>query len=141
MSDTNTVATADDRQRLTTIRNSLLGLHKILLELERVRYERANGRINDMFQLLNLTINDPAFAWLRPLSALIVQIDEKLDDKENPLTSAQAVALRKEVRVLLTPNQVGADFQRNYHWALQESPDAVIAHGRTLKELSVNRES
>ena len=128
-------ATAEERQHLGAIRNSLLALHKILLELERVRYERANGRINDMFQLLNLTINDPAFAWLRPLSALIVQIDEKLDDKDKPMTSEQAKVLRREVRELLTPKQVGSDFQRNYHWALQESPDAVIAHGSTLKGL------
>jgi hypothetical protein len=135
MPDSNTPATADERKHIGTIRNSLLALHKILLEVERVRYERTNGRINDMFQLLNLTINDPAFAWLRPLSALIVQIDEKLDDKDNPMTSAQAKAVRKEVRELLTPKQVGSDFQRNYHWALQESPDAVIAHSSTQKQI------
>ena len=84
----------------------------------------------------NLTINDPAFSWLRPLSALIVQIDEKLDDKDEPMTSAQAEALRKEIRQLLSPSQVGTDFQRNYHWALQESPDAVISHGGALKLLT-----
>jgi hypothetical protein len=129
------VATADERAGILKIRNQLLAFHKILLELERQRFERANGRITDMFHLLNLTINDPAFAWLRPLSALIVDIDEKLDDKEKPMTSAQVVAMRKEVRQLLTPNQVGSDFQRNYHWALQESPDAVIAHGALIKAL------
>ena len=128
-------ASPAERQQIIEVRNSLLALHKILLELERQRYERTNGRINDMFQLLNLTINDPAFAWLRPLSALIVQIDEKLDDKDKPMTSEQAKVLRREVRELLTPKQVGSDFQRNYHWALQESPDAVIAHGSTLKGL------
>lgn len=134
MSDT---ATPIERQQIITVRNSLLALHKILLELERQRYERTNGRINDMFQLLNLTINDPAFAWLRPLSTLIVQIDEKLDDKDAPMTSAQASDVRKEIRQLLTPSQVGSDFQRNYHWALQESPDAVIAHSGALKLLTV----
>jgi hypothetical protein len=129
------LASADERARLVSVRNTMLALHKVLLELERVRYERANGRITDMFQLLNLTINDPAFAWLRPLSALIVQIDEKLDDKDNPLSVAGAVAVRKEIRDLLSPNQVGSDFQRNYHWALQESPDAVIGHSAALKGL------
>ena len=128
-------ASADDRSRLGAIRNSLLALHKILLETERVRYERTNGRISDMFQLLNLTINDPAFAWLRPLSALIVSIDEQLDDKENPLTADKVAVLVKEVKELLSANQVGNEFQRNYHWALQESPDAVIAHSSTLKLL------
>lgn len=129
------VASPDERAHLIGIRNSLLALHKILLEIERQRYERTNGRINDMFQLLNLTINDPAFAWLRPLSAFIVEIDEKADDKETPMTSAETSAFLKEARALLSPSQVGNDFQRNYHWALQESPDAVIAHGALLKGL------
>jgi hypothetical protein len=128
-------ASSEERKQLVAIRNTLLPLHKVLLETERVRYERSNGRVGDMFQLLNLTIHDPAFAWLRPLSALIVEIDERLDDKEKPLTSAEAAAFRKEVRELLTPSQVGGDFQRNYHWALQESPDAVIGHSAALKGL------
>ncbi|HET9425925.1 MAG TPA: hypothetical protein VFO55_11175 [Gemmatimonadaceae bacterium] len=125
-----------ERAQVIAIRDALLALHKVLLETERVRYERINGRITDMFQLLNLTIHDPAFAWLRPLSALIVEIDEQLDDKEEPLTSDQASATRAEVRVLLTPSQVGPDFQRNYHWALQESPDAVIAHSAAIRSLT-----
>jgi hypothetical protein len=133
------VASPDERAALGTVRNSLLALHKILLELERQRYERTNGRITDMFQLLNLTINDPSFGWLRPLSAFIVEIDEKLDDKEKPMTSVESMAFLKEARLLLSANQVGNDFQRNYHWALQESPDVVIAHGALLKEIGDKR--
>src|SRR3954465_13202244 len=127
------VASPGERHHLTSLRNSLLAFHKILLELEPQRYERANGRVNDMFQLLNLTINDPAFAWLRPLSALIVSIDEKTEDKDAPLTDAGAKTLLREVRELVSPSQTGNDFQRNYHWALQESPHAVVAHAATLK--------
>src|SRR3954468_2398292 len=123
------------KDQLSAVRNQLLRLHKILLEIERLRYERTNGRIDDLFQLLNLTINDPAFAWLRPLSALIVSIDEKMEDKDNLLTDASAKTLLREVRELVTPSQTGNDFQRNYHWALQESPDAVVAHGATIKLL------
>src|SRR3954466_13791398 len=109
-------ATPIEREQIVAIRNALLPLHKILLELEleRQRYERTNGRIDDMFQLLNLTINDPAFAWLRPLSAFIVEIDEKTEDKEKPMTSAEVAAFLKEARTLLLPSQVGGDFQRNY---------------------------
>ena len=138
MSEPAKPALPEERAHIIAIRNSLLALHKILLELERQRYERANGRINDMFQLLNLTINDPAFAWLRPLSAFIVEIDEKSEDKEAPMTSAEVVAFLKQARTLLSANQVGGDFQRNYHWALQESPDVVIAHAALLKRLTMS---
>ena len=87
---------------------------------------RANG----------LTINDPAFAWLRGVSALIVQIDERMEDKKAPLTSTDAKNLRAEVRDLLTPSQTGNDFQRNYYWALQETPDIVVEHSGMIKHLS-----
>ncbi len=128
-------ATPDERARLTETRNGLLRLHKVLLDWERIRYERVNGRITDNMRLLHLTINDPAFAWLRELSALIVQIDERMEDKKTPLTSAAAKTLRKEVRGLLTPSQTGGDFQRNYYWALQETPDIVVAHSNMMKLL------
>jgi hypothetical protein len=130
-------AKPEERAHIVGIRNQLLALHKTLLELERQRYERTNGRINDMFQLLNLTINDPAFAWLRPLSAFIVEIDEKSEDKEAPMTSAEVVAFLKQARTLLSANQVGGEFQRNYHWALQESPDVVVAHAALIKRLTM----
>jgi hypothetical protein len=129
-------ASSAEVAQLAAVRNQLLRLHKILLDAERVRYERANGRVTDMFQLLNLTIHDPAFAWLRPLSTLIVEIDEKMEDKEKPLTTADVKGMRGEIRVMLTPSQTGDEFQRNYHWALQETAEAVIAHSETVKALN-----
>lgn len=129
-------ATPLETTRLTETRNGLLRLHKVLLEWERIRYERSNGRIEDLMKLLNLTINDPAFAWLREMSALIVQIDERMEDKKLPLTSAAVKTLLDEVRQLLSPSQTGSDFQRNYYWALQETPDIVVAHSGMLKLLS-----
>ena len=129
-------ATPGERARLTEIRNSLLRLHKVLLDWERIRYERSNGRIEDMMKLLHLTINDPAFAWLRELSALIVQIDERMEDKKVLLTRTAARALLDEVRLLLSPSQTGNDFHRNYYWALQETPDIVIAHSDMVRSLA-----
>src|ERR1041385_2747797 len=129
-------ATNEERARLTEIRNGLLRLHKVLLDWERIRYEKANGRIEDMMKLLNLTINDPAFAWLRGLTTLVVQIDERMEDKKAPLTSSVAKSLIAEAKQLLSPAQTGNDFQRNYYWALQETPDIVMAHSAMVKLLS-----
>jgi hypothetical protein len=128
-------ASSSERTQLTELRNGLLRLHKVLLDWERIRYERSNGRIADNMKLLHLTINDPAFAWLRALSALIVQIDERMEDKKTPMTSSDVKSFRTEVRQLLSPSQTGGDFQRNYYWALQETPDIVVAHGGMLKLL------
>jgi hypothetical protein len=129
-------ASAALRAQLADVRNGLLRLHKVLLDWERIRYERSNGRISDNMKLLHLTMNDPAFAWLRELSALIVEIDERMEDKKVPLTDFDAKSHLRESRTLLSPSQTGGDFQRNYYWALQETPDIVVAHAGMVKLLA-----
>jgi hypothetical protein len=129
-------ASSQERSGLTELRNALLRLHKVLLDWERIRFERVNGRIEDNMRLLHLTINDPAFAWLRGISALIVQIDERMEDKKVPLSAAEVKSFRAEVRDLLTPSQTGNDFQRNYYWVLQETPDIVVEHSSMIKRLA-----
>ena len=69
------------------------------------------------------------------MSALIVQIDERMEDTKAPLTSSDVKTLRTEIRELLAPSQTGGDFQCNYYWALQETPDIVVAHSSMLKLL------
>lgn len=118
---------SDDPTHLRALRHALLHLHKTLLEAERVRYERVQGRIAGPGEFLQLVLHDSWFAWLRPLSALVVQIDEVLDEEE-PATSAAITALRGQVRALLKPSEEGEGFGRQYHEALQEVPDVVLAH-------------
>jgi hypothetical protein len=67
-----------DRQFLFDLRKSLLHLHKILLDWERSAYERIHGRVSSS-ELLKAIVEDPQFAWLRPISSLIVRIDETVD--------------------------------------------------------------
>jgi len=130
----NALATADQRTALDSMRHALLRLHKTLLDSERLRYERQHGRIEDGYPLLNKVMNDPAFAWLRALSALIVTIDESLENSE--LTRTGAALLQGHIRTMLTPSETGGDFQRNYHRTLQESPAVVMAHREASTMLS-----
>jgi hypothetical protein len=114
-------------KQLRDVRKALLRLHKTLLDAERVHYERVNGRIEGGGILLQLLIHDPWFGWLRPLSELVVQIDERLDADE-PTRVGEAKALIDQVKSLLRPSEGGDVFQENYHAALQQTPDVVIAH-------------
>jgi hypothetical protein len=114
-------------RQLRDVRGGLLRLHKTLLDAERVRYERVNGRIEGGGTLLQLLIHDPWFSWLRPLSELVAQIDARLDAEE-PTLESEAKALLAQVRGLLRPSESGDVFQENYHAALQQTPDVVIAH-------------
>lgn len=121
-------------QRLNHLRKPLLHLHKTLLDLEREAYERAHGRVDNSYAVLQLVMHDPWFAWLRSLSELMVQIDEMLDAKE-PVKESDAVALIDQARVLLTPSETGSGFQKKYFSSLQESPDVVLAHAEAVKHL------
>src|SRR5580700_2340407 len=98
--------TNDSRQRLQDLRNALLHLHKTLVDSERVGYEKTVGAIQSPNQFLNLLMNDPWFAWLQPISQLIVAMDEALEAKE-PLTDAAADALIKNAGQLLVATEAG----------------------------------
>jgi hypothetical protein len=58
------------------LHSRLLDLHKQLLDLVRADYEREHGPIGGPGPLLQLVTQDPAFAWLRPLSMLLVEMDD-----------------------------------------------------------------
>ncbi|MCM3905584.1 MAG: hypothetical protein ND866_28150 [Pyrinomonadaceae bacterium] len=121
-------------QRLTQVRRPLLHLHKTLLDLEREAYERAHGRVDNSYEVLQLVMYDPWFAWLHSLSELVVQIDEMLDARE-PVKESEAAAVIVQARVLLTPSESGSGFQKKYFSSLQQSPDVVLAHSEAMKHL------
>lgn len=126
-----------NRDSLKVLRKGLLQLHKMLLDLERVGYERANGPIGNSYEFLQLALKDPWFDWLHRLSELIVQIDETLDirDPENLPSDQDAQALNERARTLLAPAEQGTEFQKNYFLALQQSPDVVLLHADLMKVL------
>ena len=121
-------------QRLNQLRKPLLHLHKTLLDLEREAYERAHGRVDNSYAVLQLVLHDPWFAWLRSLSELMVEIDQMLDAKE-PVAESDAIAVVNHARVLLTPSETGSGFQKKYFSALQQSPEVVLAHSEVVKHL------
>ena len=120
------------QQRLQQLRNVLVDLHKALVDSERVGYEKTFGAIQSPNHFLQLLTTDPWFAWLQPLSQLIVSMDETLDAKE-PLTAALVDAAVKEAGVLLAPSESGQGFSRHYFDALQRDPDVVLAHAEATK--------
>ena len=119
-------------QRLSDMRNALLNLHKVLVDSERVRYEKVVGAISSPNQFLHLVTNDPWFAWLHPISQLIVSMDEAIDGEE-PLTPQFVEALGEQSRALLVASESGEGFARHYYDALQEDPDVVLAHAAAVK--------
>src|SRR4051812_8545581 len=94
-------------ENLTTLRRQLLELHRALVDSQRQDYERTHGRTSSG-EFLQVLINDPAYAWLQPLTSLVANFDEVLGD---------------------------ADFRRQYQDALQRHPEVLLAHGRMVGAL------
>ena len=125
-------------EQLQQLRRRLLDLHKILLDIERAAYEQAHGRVTSG-ELLQLILGHEQFAWLRPISELIVRIDEMLD-ADDPMTVEDAKSLLDQTRKLLTPSETGGAFERRYFAALQGDPAVVLAHRDVTRILSARSE-
>src|SRR3989441_2523797 len=129
----NDISTAtSESARLREVRLRLLHLHQTLLEMERKDFERTHGRVNSG-ELLQLVINHTQFAWLRMVSALVVQIDEMLDADE-PVTHGDVSNLIGRARQLFTESE-DREFQQKYQAALQHAPEVVMAHSALMKLL------
>ena len=117
--------------QLQKLREALLQLHKTLVDSERVGYEAAMGPIPSPNHFLRLLSGDPWFAWLLPLSRLIVTIDEALD-RRIPLSPKEAQDLLTQTRRMLVASEEGHGFPRSYFEALQRDPDVIFAHSRVV---------
>ena len=125
----NAVESAIATARVRALRTVLLDLHKTLLEIERVRFERLHGRFDNAHAVLKAVLEDPAFAWLRLLSSLVVRIDERAAARP-PLGPEDVSAFADEIHALLVSQIADDSFRAEYQRVLQEAPDAVVAHAR-----------
>ena len=122
------------RQKLLEVRKGLLRLHKALIDSERLVYERGHGQMSNG-QFLQALIQEPFFAWLRPYSGLIVEIDEVLATRE-PVAGADARAFVERVRALvLLPREGGSALER-YETVRQRDPSVLLLHVELTSRIS-----
>lgn len=113
------------RENLSRVAESLRALHKQLMEEARRDYERERGPVGSPAALLQLLMTDEWFAWLRPLSGAMVELDELLDLPAPQPEHAQRVRLRFEAMVT---DDGDGPFGVRYREYLQRSADVVMAH-------------
>ena len=77
------------------LRSALLQLHKKLIDWAREEYSREVAPVENPYRFLSLLTTDPRFEWLRPLSEIIVRIDEI--EAKPPIEVRAAVELRDVV--------------------------------------------
>jgi hypothetical protein len=119
---------AELRAALRELSKALLPLHRALIEAARDDYAFAYGKIVGPAQLLQLITDDPFFAWLKPMTSLIVEIDEmaRVDFETD---AARAVAARVE-------QLFEGAFSERYVPLLQRDVDAAIAHAAIRRALA-----
>lgn len=108
------------------LRSRLLQLHAAIVAVEREDFERSNGVVGAT-EFLRVLAEDPAWAWLRELSTLVVRLEK-------------ATIPPQEIRSLLKPDSAGTPFQQHYAWLFERSPDVVFAHGAVMRALSAGKE-
>ncbi|MFZ4676902.1 MAG: hypothetical protein ACOYM4_14640 [Nodosilinea sp.] len=118
---------------LRQFRPLLLKAHKILMDAEKDRYEASHGPIANKGDYLRLVLSDEQFSWLRPISQLIVQIDEVLMAKQ-PQPLERAPELLNQARHLLYDTEIGQAFQARTQVVAQRDPE-MAAMAQRMDEL------
>ena len=118
---------------LLEVASALREVHRALVQATRKEYERETGRpAGGPGQMLKLLTEDPYFAWLHPMSELIVDLDSLLTQELLPAGTVAAV--RMEIDRL---TQAGdSPFWPKYAPLLQADPGVVMAHGRLRRAIN-----
>ncbi|HSP15723.1 MAG TPA: hypothetical protein VLV78_13325 [Thermoanaerobaculia bacterium] len=125
-----TMHTPDDdaraalRAALRELSRLLIPLHRALIDVAKEDYAFAFGPAPQPTQLVRLLNEDPFFEWLKPMTGLIVDIDE-LVRRDFEAADAAEIADRVEGLVGATPDP---RFAARYVPALQRSVEVAIAH-------------
>src|SRR5687768_15207546 len=100
----------------------LLPLHRSLIDAANADYTANVGPVSGPGHLLQLLQDDPFFAWLKPLTSLIVDIDS-MTSTDFVSADVDAIAARTERLFDGDP-----EFSARYLPALQHDVDVAIHH-------------
>ena len=119
-------------QFLAEVRRPLLTLHKAILDHERAAYEKDFGPVTPA-AFLQVLINGSGFRWITPLSTVIANVDETLDDKK--ATAVDRISAAEAVTILFSSALPENAFLPRYQPLLHSSPEILHEHGRVAQVL------
>jgi hypothetical protein len=115
---------AAQRAALREVSRLLMPLHRALIEAAKDDYAFAFGPVEQPTHLLRLLNDDPFFAWLKPITALIVDIDEMSRRDFEP---AEIAGIAARLDAMFGPS-AGPEFAKQYVPILQRSVDVAVGH-------------
>ena len=125
-----TMHTPDDPERaaqraaLRDLWKQLLPLHRALIDLARDEYSLSVAPVSGPNHMLQLLSDDPWFAWLKPLTAVIVELDEM---SRTDFDAAAVEAMTARIRGIFAA-EPDTPFGSRYVPLLQRDVDVAIAH-------------
>lgn len=116
---------------LAHLGTTLLKFHRELLQTQKNLVEKEDNKSYSPYELLNLSLNDSRFSWLKQFSDLIIQIDTIVDDKKNTPFDASAIA--NSVRAVLSPENL---ITKEFRTALSIDSSLMLSLGHVRLALS-----
>ncbi len=105
------------KNTLSTLSKSLMYFHKSLLDFQSRVVKLQDKQDYNPYQLLQMSLQDPRFQWLRKFSQLIVHADIRSSEKIDPGT-LEAPAIMAELKSILQD----PEFLKQYQVAVSEDP-------------------
>jgi hypothetical protein len=123
---------AELRAALRDAWKQLLPLHRALIDSASADYAATVAPVSGPNHLLQLLQEDPFFAWLRPMTTLIVDIDS-LARMDFERADVDRIAERLE---RLFGSAAQAEFTEKYVPILQRDVDVAVAHAAIRRLLA-----
>jgi len=121
------------RAALRETSKALIPLHRLLIDAAKADYAEQFGAINSPTEMLQLLTDDPFFAWLKPITSLILDIDDMARRDFEP---ADAHAIGERLEHLFGPAADDAPFSKHYVPILQREVDVTIGHAALRAEMA-----
>lgn len=99
------------RAQIEAVSHTLRELHALLITRARAKYERERGPVGGPGAFLHLLMNDAEFAWLRPMSSLIADVDHFTSKARDELGADVPSSIRREVEALFSNVQTSGELQ------------------------------
>lgn len=113
------------RSALRELSKVLIPLHRQLIETTRSDYSFAYQPVETPGHLLRLINEDPYFEWLKPMTAIIVEIDEMV---RRDFDVSDVYAIGDRIQLMLS--------EARYLDLLQREADVAIGHAELRKALA-----
>lgn len=122
-----------NKQELSTARQSLIHLHKGLLEYQKALLEKETGKPLNPYEALNAALNDPRFGWLKQISQMIILMDIEIEDADNANRKSKPLDILPMKAFFNTPTP---DFHEQLIGAIQLNPDISFLFSKAKQSIS-----